>query len=57
MAGGELSLFMCVALAALLCRAVRCQSDWSGYVNTLQDPVDFVCPNNLTISGIASDFR
>lgn len=54
MAGGDLFLFICVALA-LFCRA-RCQSDWSGYVNTLQAPVDFVCPNNLTISGIASDF-
>lgn len=55
MAGDRISLFVCAALALFCC--TQCQSDWSGYVNALQAPVDFVCPENFTISGIASDFR
>ena len=55
MAGGRISLLLCTALA-LFYRA-QCEYEWSGFVNALQQPVNFTCPDNLAISGIASDFR
>ena len=46
-------------LALLLVASVQLVSgqQWSGFVNTLGSLLDFSCPNNTVITGIASDFR
>ena len=49
-------LFVCVAL--VLVSPVRCSEYlWSGFVNAFGDPVDYTCPDNQVIVGLASDFR
>ncbi len=30
---------------------------WSGFVNVRGGALDFICPNNSVLTGIASDFR
>ncbi len=47
----------CVVGLSLLPSLADAEYQWSGYVNSLQDAVDFLCPDNLAVVGIASDFR
>jgi len=30
---------------------------WSGFVNVNGEDIDFLCPNNSILTGVASDFR
>lgn len=48
-------LFVCVALVLL--PSVRSEYEWSGFVNALGERVDFLCPGNRVVVGLASDFR
>ncbi len=53
-------LYVCISVAvslALLPHPARGEHEWSGYVNFLGNAVDFVCPDNLAVVGVASDFR
>ena len=33
------------------------QQQWSGFANSFGSLLDFSCPNNSVLTGIASDFR
>lgn len=43
-------LLVCVTLAI-----IPADSQWSGFVNDLRAEVDYLCPRNEAIIGIASD--
>lgn len=49
-----------ILLAALLIfssKFVSGQGVWSGFANAPGALLDFSCPNNTVITGVASDFR
>lgn len=48
-------LFITVALTSLA--VVLAEYEWSGFVNNIEDDFDYVCEDNLAISGIASVFE
>ena len=55
-----LRLFLCllVCVALELPPRVHCSEyQWSGFVNSLGDPIDFTCPDGQVVVGLASDFR
>ena len=48
-------LFVCVALVLVSISSAEYQ--WSGFVNNVEEDFDFMCPDNLAITGIASQFK
>lgn len=54
-----LRLFLCLLVCVALELAPRAQCteyQWSGFVNSLGDPIDFTCPDDQVVVGLASDF-
>jgi len=49
-------LLVCVALEQPP-RAQCTEYQWSGFVNSFRDPIDFSCPDDQVVVGLASDFR
>lgn len=55
-----LRLFLCLFVYVALELAPRAQCteyQWSGFVNSFGDPIDFTCPDDQVVVGLASDFR
>lgn len=44
-------LLVCVTLAII----IPADAQWSGFVNNLRADVDYLCPGNEAIIGVASD--
>ena len=51
----SLCLFVCVALELVV--ETHCEYEWSGFVNDLTSDFDYVCPSDLAVVGLASEFR
>ena len=45
-------LLVCVTLAI-----IPAYAQWSGFVNNLSEDVDYLCPGNESIIGVASDHK
>ena len=48
-----------IAAFFMVCVRTTCGQDdvWSGFVNTVGSTLDYICPNNTVITGVASEFR
>lgn len=46
-----------VLVAVVLARQCSAQHEWSGLVNTVTEDFDFLCSDDLAVSGVASTFR
>ena len=56
--------FILQVLLATLCLLLHApllvsgqEDEWSGFVNSPEAMLDFSCPNNTAITGLASNFR
>ena len=50
-----LSVYLLVAV--VLARQCSAQYQWTGFVNTATEDFDFLCPDDLAVTGVASTFR
>lgn len=48
-------LFITVTLELLT--LTMAENQWSGFVNIIKDDFDFLCEDNLAITGVASEFE
>ena len=50
-------LFVICYVALVLASSAGAEYEWSGFVNTFTGNLSFICPGDLAVSGVASEFR
>jgi len=57
-AGEMLAVYVIVGISlSVLMPRVRGEYEWSGFTNSFRGALNYTCPGNLLVSGLASDFR